>query len=47
MSGPMGVLGKTPGVAPAIARYTEAKCLMGGTTTSQGITLFSAPGLVR
>ncbi|MER9532088.1 amidohydrolase family protein [Mesorhizobium sp. M0309] len=47
VSGPMGVLGKTPGVAPAIARYTEAKCLMGGTTTSQGITLFSAPGLMR
>ena len=47
VSGPMGVLGKTPGVPPAIARYTEAKCLMGGTTTSQGITLFSAPGLMR
>src|SRR3954454_948763 len=29
VSGPMGVLGKTPGVPPAIARYTEAKCLMG------------------
>lgn len=47
VSGPMGVLGRTPDVPPAIARYTEAKCLMGGTTTSQGITLFSAPGLKR
>lgn len=47
VSGPMGVLGRTPGVPPAIARYTEAKCLMGGTTTSQGVTLFSASGLAR
>jgi len=44
---PMKVLGKAPGVAPAIARFTEAKCLAGGTTTSQGLTLFSAAGIKR
>ena len=27
-------------------RYVEASCLLGGTTTSQGITLASAPGIV-
>ena len=47
ISGPMGVLGRTPGIPPAIARYTEAKCLMGGTTTSQGVTLASASGIAR
>ncbi|GLQ78849.1 cytosine deaminase [Mesorhizobium huakuii] len=47
VSGPMTVLGKAPGIAPAIARYTEAKCLVGGTTTSQGLTLFSAAGIKR
>jgi 5-methylthioadenosine/S-adenosylhomocysteine deaminase len=47
VSGPMRVLGETPGVPPAVVRYTEAKCLIGGTTTSQGITLYSAPGLKR
>ncbi|MEO5757361.1 MAG: amidohydrolase family protein [Mesorhizobium sp.] len=47
VTGPMKILGKAPGIAPAIARYTEAKCLAGGTTTSQGITLFSAPGIQR
>lgn len=44
---PMEVLGKSPGVAPAIARYTEAKCLLSGTTTSQGITLSSNKGMRR
>jgi 5-methylthioadenosine/S-adenosylhomocysteine deaminase len=44
---PMNVLGKSPGVAPAIARYTEAKCLLAGTTTSQGITLSSNMGMKR
>ncbi|TBA52711.1 amidohydrolase family protein [Rhizobium ruizarguesonis] len=47
VSGPMKVLGKAPGIAPAIARYTEAKCLLGGTTTSQGLTLFSNSGIKR
>ncbi|MGC1497760.1 MAG: amidohydrolase family protein [Sulfitobacter sp.] len=45
ISTPMSVLGKLPGYGPAIARYVEAKCLMGGTTTSQGITLFSNSGI--
>ncbi|MDX0463508.1 amidohydrolase family protein [Sinorhizobium medicae] len=44
---PMNVLGKSSGVAPAIARYTEAKCLLAGTTTSQGITLSSNLGMKR
>jgi hypothetical protein len=39
ISGPMMVLGKSPGFTPAIIRYVEAKCLTAGVTTSQGITL--------
>lgn len=42
---PMTVLGRTPGLVPAITRYTEAKCLLAGTTTSQGIELFSNHGI--
>ena len=44
ISGPMGILGRTPGLVEAIVRYTEAKCLLGGTTTSQGIALYSNQG---
>src|SRR5262249_20403657 len=44
VSGPMGILGRTPGLMPAIVRYVECKCLLGGTTTSQGIRLFSSQG---
>lgn len=46
ISGPLGVLGKV-GMLPAIVRYTEAKCLLSGTTTSQGIALFSNAGTAR
>jgi cytosine/adenosine deaminase-related metal-dependent hydrolase len=42
---PMTVLARIPSLVPAIARYTEAKCLLGGTTTSQGIGLFSNQGI--
>src|ERR1044071_6737747 len=42
---PMTVLARTPSLVPAIARYTEAKCLLAGTTTSQGIALFSNQGI--
>lgn len=45
ISGPMTVLGKSAAVA-AIVRYVEAKCLLGGTTTGQGVRLNSAPGIV-
>ena len=39
ISGPMQVLARTSGVIESIVRYVEAKALIGGTTTSQGITL--------
>jgi 5-methylthioadenosine/S-adenosylhomocysteine deaminase len=45
VTAPMTVLARTPSLVPAIARYTEAKCLLGGTTTSQGIALFSNQGI--
>jgi 5-methylthioadenosine/S-adenosylhomocysteine deaminase len=47
ISGPMQVLGKQPSMAAAVARYTEIKCLLGGTTTSQGTRLFSSAAIVR
>lgn len=42
---PMTVLARIPSLVPAITRYTEAKCLLAGTTTSQGIGLFSNQGM--
>ncbi len=47
ISGPMNVLGKTPGFVEAIVRYVECKCLIGGVTTSQGIALFSNNGIQK
>lgn len=47
ISGPMNVLGQTPGYVEAIVRYVECKCLIGGVTTSQGIALFSNQGITR
>jgi 5-methylthioadenosine/S-adenosylhomocysteine deaminase len=47
ISGPMQVLGKTAGLLPAVVRYVECKCLLGGVTTSQGIELFSNAGARR
>jgi cytosine/adenosine deaminase-related metal-dependent hydrolase len=47
ISGPMNVLGKTLTYPEAIVRYVECKCLLGGTTASQGIALFSNAGIVR
>jgi cytosine/adenosine deaminase-related metal-dependent hydrolase/C-terminal processing protease CtpA/Prc len=41
ISGPMRVLGSTGGIIESIVRYVEAKALVGGVTTSQGITLIS------
>lgn len=47
ISGPMNILGKTPGFVEAIVRYVECKCLTGGVTTSQGIALFSNNGIQK
>jgi 5-methylthioadenosine/S-adenosylhomocysteine deaminase len=47
ISGPMQVLGRTPGLPEAVVRYVEMKCLLGGTTTSQGIALYSNAGIQR
>lgn len=46
ISGPMGVLGRNADVVPAVVRFVEVRCLLGGTTTSQGVALASAPGIV-
>ena len=37
ITGPMSVLGRNDEVVPAIVRYVELRCLLGGTTTSQGV----------
>ncbi len=47
ISGPMNVLGRTPGYIEAIVRFVECKCVMGGVTTSQGIALFSNNGIQK
>ena len=41
------MLGQTDGVAQALVRYTEGRALLGGTTSSQGITLANAGGLTK
>jgi 5-methylthioadenosine/S-adenosylhomocysteine deaminase len=45
VTGPMKVLAHTPAYVPAIVRYVEAKCLVAGTTTSQGLALSSYQGI--
>src|SRR6266542_3585723 len=47
ISGPMGLIGRTPGLLASVVRYVECKCLVGGVTTSQGIALFSNAGVSR
>jgi len=47
VTGPMRVLSQTPGFVEAIVRYVEAKLLLGGVTTSQGISLSSNMGITR
>ena len=47
VTGPMKVLGSSPDLLPALIRYVECKCLLGGVTTSQGIALFSNQGVRR
>ena len=47
ISGPMKIIGRIPGLMPAVVRYVECKCLLGGVTTSQGIELYSNKGARR
>ncbi|HEY7099772.1 MAG TPA: amidohydrolase family protein [Terriglobales bacterium] len=53
ISGPMTVIGEyrdssgQPALLPALVRYVECKCLLGGVTTSQGIKLNSNAGITH
>lgn len=53
VSGPMTVLGSYKDAqgrfpfVPALIRYVEAKCLLGGVTTTQGVKLASNSGIQR
>ncbi len=54
ITGPMHAIGGVPALVAAIVRYVELRCLLGGTTTSQGVTLANSKvsvthfrGLVR
>ncbi|MBP7149392.1 MAG: amidohydrolase family protein [Acidobacteria bacterium] len=55
VSGPMSVLGRyrrsldetVATYLPALVRYVECKCLVAGTTTTQGVKLFSNSGIQR
>lgn len=47
VSAPMQVLAATATLLASICRYVETKALLGGTTTSQGITLANKAGIRR
>lgn len=47
VSAPMQTLAATEALLASICRYVEAKALIGGTTTSQGITLANEAGIRR
>ncbi|WP_244189702.1 amidohydrolase family protein [Streptomyces incarnatus] len=47
VTGPMTVLGQDPDLMPAVVRYVEAEAFVNGTTTTQGIALFSNAGARR
>jgi 5-methylthioadenosine/S-adenosylhomocysteine deaminase len=53
ISGPMTVVGEhrdaegRAALVPALVRYVECKCLLGGVTTSQGVKLASNSGIQR
>lgn len=47
ISAPMQTLAATPELLASICRYVEAKALIGGTTTGQGITLANQSGIRR
>ncbi len=44
---PSQILGGTDGVVQALVRYVECRALLGGVTTSQGITLSSNQGIKK
>jgi hypothetical protein len=47
VTAPMKTIGEATELLPALVRYVECKALVGGVTTTQGIALFSAPGVRR
>ncbi len=47
ITAPMKTIGEATDLLPALVRYVECKALVGGVTTTQGIALFSAPGVRR
>ncbi len=47
VTAPMKTIGEATALLPALVRYVECKALIGGVTTTQGIALFSAPGIRR
>ena len=47
VTAPMKTIGDATDLLPALVRYVECKALVGGVTTTQGIALFSAPGVRR
>lgn len=47
ISRPAAILGSTDGLVQAVVRYAEAKCLVSGVTTTQGIALASNNGIRR
>ena len=47
VTAPMKTIGEATELLPALVRYIEVKQLVGGVTSTQGIALFSAPGIRR
>jgi cytosine/adenosine deaminase-related metal-dependent hydrolase len=47
VTAPMKTIGEATELLPALVRYVEAKALVAGVTTTQGIALFSAAGIRR
>lgn len=47
VSRPAAILGSTDGLVQAVVRYVEAKCLVSGVTTTQGVSLSSNSGIRR
>jgi 5-methylthioadenosine/S-adenosylhomocysteine deaminase len=47
VTAPMKTIGEDTDLLSALVRYVETKALLGGVTTTQGIALFSAPGIRR
>jgi 5-methylthioadenosine/S-adenosylhomocysteine deaminase len=47
VTAPMKTIGEATELLPALVRYIEVKQLVGGVTATQGVALFSAPGIRR